>query len=340
MRQLWITGPDNAEVREVPEPEPGPGEVAVDTVFAGICGSDLHTLHRGHPWLPYPIAPGHEASGRVALVGDGVRGLRSGDRVYLQPAVSCGDCFYCRRNRWNLCDALIGVGSHTAGAFSDRFVAPASAVRLIPEGVSWAAAALIEPLATAVHAVQRAGGVDGATVTIIGGGSIGQCVLIACREAGAQAVTVVDPIEAKRQQARELGALAAIDPGMAEWQGEVTSSLGGRPDVIMDCVATRSTLGNSLGLAVKGGTVVIVGVGHGLVEFPIEVLQDNETAIVGSAMYVEGDFRVAERLASLPQVEMLVTHVADLQEAPAALNRAARGLETKIHLRGSAEVGS
>ena len=106
MQQVWITGPQQAEVRTVAPPVPGDGEVLVSMAFAGICGSDLHTLQRGHPWLPYPLAPGHEGSGVV--IGDptppaGARRWAAGDRVYLRPVVACGECFYCGRGLPNLC---------------------------------------------------------------------------------------------------------------------------------------------------------------------------------------------------------------------------------------------
>jgi len=320
MRQLWITGPGAAEVREVPEPEPGEGEVLVRTAYAGICGSDLHTLHRGHPWLPYPIAPGHEASG----VTD------DGDRVYLRPAVACGDCFYCGRGRPNLCANLIGVGSHRPGAFADAFTVPAEALAPVPPGVSLAAAAMIEPMATAVHATTVAGDLGGATVAVLGGGSIGQCVLLAARAAGAARVVVTDPVATKRALALSLGAAASVEPGA---EGDIAGALDGRPDVVFDCVASRGSLGSALRLAARGGTVVIVGVGHGLFDVTVEAIQDQEIRLAGSAMYVPDDFATAERLiAGGAPVERLITSVRPLDSAPDALRAAATGREIKIHL--------
>lgn len=322
MRQVWITGPGAVEVREVPEPEPADGEVLVRTAYAGICGSDLHTLHRGHPWLPYPIAPGHEASG-----------LADGERVYLRPAVACGSCFYCGRDRPNLCANLIGIGSHRPGAFADAFTVPAAALAPVPEGVSLAAAAMIEPLATAVHATTVAGGVAGATVTVLGGGTIGQCVLIAALAAGAARVVLTDPVEAKRELAVSLGAAVALEPASEDG---ISATLDGRPDVVFDCVATRGSLDAALRLAMRGGTVVVVGVGHGPVDVTVEELQDHEIRLAGSAMYVPDDFTAAERLvAAGAPVERLITSVRPLDEAPDALRAVAAGGEVKIHLGGT-----
>ncbi|BCB83903.1 zinc-dependent alcohol dehydrogenase [Phytohabitans suffuscus] len=323
MRQVWITGPGAVEVREVPEPEPADGEVLVRTAYAGICGSDLHTLHRGHPWLPYPIAPGHEASG-----------VAGGERVYVRPAVACGDCFYCGRGRPNLCARLIGVGSHRPGAFAGAFTVPAAALAPVPAGVSLAAAAMIEPLATAVHATTVAGGLGGATVAVLGGGTIGQCVLLAALAAGAARVVVTDPVAAKRDLAVELGAAAALEPTAEDG---IAAALDGRPDVVFDCVASRGSLGSALRLAMRGGAVVVVGVGHGPLDLTVETIQDHEIRLAGSAMYVPDDFTAAERLvAAGTPVHRLVTAVRPLDEAAGALRAAATGTEIKIHLAGPA----
>lgn len=336
MEQVWITGPGEVAVRRVPEPVPGPGQVVIDTAFAGICGSDLHTYTRGHPWLGYPIAPGHEASGVVTAVGDGVDACTPGDRVYLQPAVACGTCFYCGRGKPNLCDGLIGVGSHIGGAFSGRFCVPEAAVRPLPEGMSLAAGAIIEPFATVAHAIRLAQGVQGATVAVLGGGSIGQAVLLSVIASGAQGVVITDPIDDKRDRGVALGATAALDPAEPDLRAAVSAHLGGRPDIIFDCVASARTLRSAVDLAVKGGTVVVVGVGHGPVELGIESLQDQEVSVIGSAMYHPADFDRAEVLVREVAGERLVTSVLPLASAPDALAMALQGNETKIHLSGPA----
>lgn len=331
MSQVWITGPGAIEVRRVPVPSAGPGEVVVRTAYAGICGSDLHTLRRGHPWLPYPIQPGHEASGVVETAGPGVDRFTAGDAVYLRPAIACGDCFYCGRDKPNLCERLIGVGSHRPGAFADRFAVPVAALAPVPTGMSLGAAAMIEPLATAVHAVGMVrGSLDGATVLVLGGGSIGQCMLLAARAFGARAVVVTDPVESKRKLAVSLGAVASLAPDAVD---ESSGLLGGRPDVVFDCVATSSSVSEAVGLATRGGSVVIVGVGHGPVTVALEVLQDQEVSVAGSAMYTPADFEVAERLDG----HRLVTATWPIDDARAAFAAATGGHEVKIHLTGALE---
>ncbi|MFE2040528.1 zinc-binding dehydrogenase [Streptomyces sp. NPDC059477] len=335
MRQVWITGPGSVEVRTVPVPAPGPGEALVRTAFAGICGSDLHTLTRGHPWLPYPVAPGHEASGQVVALGDGAHRFAPGDDVYLRPVLACGTCAPCRRARPNLCTDLIGVGSHLPGLMADFAVVPEAALARVPAGVGLAQAALIEPLATAVHALARAGDTRGAAVQVTGGGAIGQCVLLALMAAGVGPVAVVEPVAAKRALASALGAARAIDPASREARERVRTALGGRPDVVFDCVGSAMTIRSGVAEVARGGSVVVVGVGHGEVAVPIETVQDHEVTVTGSAMYTPDDLdRAAELVAEGVPVARLITSVRPLADAAEAMAAAATGTETKIHLAG------
>lgn len=336
MPQVWITGPGEVGVREVPAPTPGPDEVVIETAYAGICGSDLHTLRRGHPWLPYPIAPGHEASGVVVDVGADAPSSLLGQRVYLQPVVACGRCFYCRRGRTNLCDELVGVGSHVPGAFADRFAVPAAAAHVMPDAMSFAQAALVEPFATVAHAIRLAGGVDGATVVVLGGGSIGQASMLGALASGAAAVVVTDPVAGKRERALALGATAALDPAVPDLRAAVSDLLDGRPDVVVDCVSSAATLRSAVALAVKGGSVLVVGVGHGPVELAIDTLQDQEVAVIGSAMYTAEDFDRAEEIVLGSASAELVTAVVPMAQAGDGFALAAGGEHTKVHLSGPA----
>ena len=341
MRRVWITGPGLIELSTVEVPRPGRGEVLVRMAFAGICGSDLHTYRRGHPWLGYPIAPGHEASGVVAEVGPAVSsGWQQGDRVYLRPAVACGTCFYCAKGLPNLCVALVGVGSHTPGAFSDYFAVPEAALAPVPDGVQLATAALLEPLATAAHAARAAGALAGRTVAILGAGSIGLNMLLVARAEGAAGVVITDPVPAKRALAADLGASAVFDAAAPDLVEQIRGTAAGRPDVTFDCVGTATTIRLASELAVRGGTVVVVGVGHGPVELPIERIQDEQIGVIGSAMYVPADFaRAEELLAGGLQVDRLVTGVYSLVQFGQAFDAALSGDQVKVQVQGRSEEG-
>ena len=195
-----------------------------------------------------------------------------------------------------------------------------------------AEAAMIEPLATAVHAVALAGALDGGTTAaILGGGSIGLSVLLAARAAGCGAVVVSEPVVAKRELAVELGAAAALDAA-GDPAGEIRAALGGRPDVVFDCVGNIASVTSSIALADRGGRVVVVGVGHGDVPIGIETIQDHEVSVRGSAMYLPRDFDRAEELVSTGAAARLVTRLYPLHEIEAAFAAARSGQQVKVHI--------
>lgn len=293
--QAWITGPGSIEVRRHASRPPDGDEVLMRPAYAGICGSDLHTLHRGHPWLDYPVGPGHEVSGTIAAVGERVTMLAPGDHVYLQPLIVCGRCFYCRRGRENLCEALVAVGAHLPGGLARELVVPSVAARPVPAGMSLEAASLVEPATAAVHAVSRAGDLRQAAVVILGGGTIGLLVLAACAAVGAADIAVTDLSERKLEFARQAGAAVAVRAG-GDAAERLKEALSHRPDAVFDCVASASTVRDATALVRKGGVVVVVGAGHGDAALSIAALQDDEVTVTGSAMYRLDEFAQGERL--------------------------------------------
>jgi len=339
MRQVWIAAPERVEVRTAPRPVPGPGEVLVETAHVGICGSDLHALHGRHPFIDLPVSPGHEATGVVAAVGDGVEVFAEGDRVLVEPNLICGLCTYCTSGRYNLCAQLRVVGCQTAGAMADAFTVPAHRLHPVPEQFSWAAAAMVEPLSTATHATRLVGDLGGASVAVLGAGSIGLVTLLAARAAGAAAVAVTDPVPVKRERARAFGADLTVDPLRDDAVAHIRQGLPYRPDVVFDCVANQSSTDQAIGLAVKGGTVVVVGVPQGPVTIPLEVVQDREVRLQGTAMYTGEDVRAAIGLVTDgAPVEQLVTATFPLEAAAEAFAAASSGEHVKVHLQAGAAM--
>jgi 2-desacetyl-2-hydroxyethyl bacteriochlorophyllide A dehydrogenase len=217
------------------------------------------------------------------------------------------------------------VGCQTAGALAEAFVAPAARFHRIPPGMSMGDAAMVEPLATATHAVRIAGGVRDRTVAVLGAGSIGLLTLLTARASGAAALAVTDPVPAKRELALELGAGVAADPLVPGAVRRLRAELPWRPDVVFDCVATQASIAQAIELALKGGTVVVVGVPRGPVEVPLPLIQDRELRLQGTAMYVREDVERAIGLVadgSVP-VARLVSAEFGLEDAPDAF-RAAR----------------
>lgn len=334
MRQAVILAPGAVEVRDAAEPRPGPNEVRVRPAAVGICGSDLHALTGAHPWIDLPVVPGHEVAGTIDGVGEGVHGLGPGDAVLLEANLVCGRCWYCGSGRYNLCDNLKVVGCQTIGAMADLFVAPADRFHPVPEGMSMEDAALVEPLSTATHAVRLAGDLAGASVAILGGGSIGLLTLCAARASGAEAIAVTDPLGSKRARASELGASVVVDPRAPDAIEEIRGSLPRRPDFVFDCVANQASLDQAVALALKGGTIVVIGVPTADVRVPLPLLQDRELDIRGCAMYVGDDVRRAIDLIQTRAVagDAFVTATLALEDAADAFAAARSGEHVKVQI--------
>ncbi len=334
MRQAIIDSPDTVRVRDAEAPDPEPGELQVASRAVGLCGSDLAALAGEHPFIDLPVVPGHEVAGVVSAVGDEVADHAVGDRVLLEPNLVCGVCEHCVSGRYNLCERLKVVGCQTAGALAERFVAPATRFHAIPPGFDFTAAALVEPLATATHALRLVGGVTGARVAILGGGSIGTLVLRAAIADRPAAIVVTDPVAGKRERLLAQGAGAALDPTTDGVVAETREALGGRADVVFDCVSSGPSLAQGVAMTAKGGTVVVVGVPHGPVQLDLPLIQDGEVRLQGTAMYVRANVERAIALIAdgTADAAQLVTASFGLEEAAGAFEAARSGEHVKVHV--------
>jgi threonine dehydrogenase-like Zn-dependent dehydrogenase len=276
MRQVVVNSTEDIRVEEVPRPgPPGPGEVRVASILVGICGSDTHAAAGLHPFIDRPYRPGHEVVGVVEEVGPGVSDLAPGERVVLEPSLVCGQCRRCGEGRYNICENLAVVGCQTAGGMADAFTVPRDRLHRVPAGMSVELAALVEPLATPVHAVRLAGVGAGSRVAVLGAGPIGLLVLVAARHAGAEVVLVTDVMAEKLERARRLGADEVLLANAPDFVGRATAVLRGA-DVVFDCVARESSMAQAVELVEKGGTVVVVGVAARSTVVPLHLVQDRE----------------------------------------------------------------
>ena len=290
MRRV-VVSPNSIDVVESPTPRPMSGEVLVHSVVSGLCGSDTHAAHGRHPFIELPYHPGHEVVGVITAVGPGADAVEVGQRVTVEPDLPCWDCKQCRRGVQNLCENLRFFGcGYDQGGMADYFTVPANRVHAIPDALDYRAAALIEPLATPVHAVRVAGDVRDKTVVILGAGTIGLLLLAVVRAHGAKRIVITDPLPTKRARAMQLGADVALDAVDDDIVAHARAALGESADVVFDCVAVASTVRQAVGLASTGGTVVIVGVPAGDVNIPLPVVQDHQIRIQGSATYLPEDY--------------------------------------------------
>jgi len=333
VRRVVVTAPGVVRIERTARPVPGAGEVLIRMRAAGICGSDVHAAHGRHPFVPLPYHPGHEVVGTVEATGTGVH-LPLGRRVVIEPILACGRCKYCLDGRYNLCATMVFFGcTAPAGGLADLFVIPADRVVAVPAGLSDPLAALIEPLSTPVHAVRLAGpDLTGRTVAILGAGTIGLLTLVAARHAGAARIAVSDTLPAKRALARRLGADSVHDPALAGFAGAVRDDLGTSADVVFDCVARQQTVDQAIAIALKGGTVVVVGVPAAPVTIPLPEIQDLQVRIQGSATYTRDDMRQAITMltAGLIDQDDIVTARYPLPRAGEAFAEAASGRQVKV----------
>jgi 2-desacetyl-2-hydroxyethyl bacteriochlorophyllide A dehydrogenase len=333
MRQVIVSADHATAVRVVDVPNPIAGEVLVQMTAAGVCGSDTHALHGRHPFIQLPYAPGHEVIGTVSAVAPGVTEVGVGQRVVVEPTLPCWTCKQCLAGRQNLCENLKFFGcAYPQGGMADFFTIPANRLHLIPDELDDRQAILIEPLSTPVHAVRLAGSLDGKSVAILGAGTIGLMVLVAALHHGAARVVVTDVLESKRQRALGLGAYAAVDAARADAVDAVRKALGESADVVFDCVAVQQTVGQAVAMALKAGTVVVVGVPAADVSIPLPLIQDQQVRIQGSATYLPEDFAESIELILAEKVRSqdFITGTYSLDDVAEAFAASVSGQHIKV----------
>jgi len=271
----------NLRIEERKIPIPKHGELLIKIAANGICGSDVHFFKEGRLGnfvVTTPYIPGHEASGTVAAVGNGIKNFREGDRVVIEPGIACGVCVYCKIGKYNLCPDVIFLSAPPIdGTFCDYLTIPESFAFKIPDSLSLTDAALAEPVAVAIHSINRAKMPLGATGIIVGAGPIGLLTLQAFKAAGGGRAICTDLIERRLSVARELGAEAYL-PG--------DPSLRNAGDVIFETAGSAKATAELFSMARHGGKVVQVGWPDGnIVEMDIAAMMEKELDYIGVNRY-------------------------------------------------------
>jgi L-iditol 2-dehydrogenase len=239
------SGPGNLELRQLPDPVAGPGEVVVQVAATGICGSDLHIQDDEYKVVP-PVVIGHETAGVVVATGADVQGVRPGDRVTSRTTIStCGECALCRAGRTNLCPQRRWLGGHVNGGFATYFVVPEATILPLPDSVSFDAGALTEPLACCVHGVLELGRPAAGSLAVVSGpGPIGLLCAQVARAAGAEVVILGTGVDGGRfALARRLGFEHLVDV-QAQPAAEALRALWGErePDLLVEAAGAPSSL--------------------------------------------------------------------------------------------------
>jgi 2-desacetyl-2-hydroxyethyl bacteriochlorophyllide A dehydrogenase len=290
-------------------------EVLIGVKASSICGSDLHIFKGRHPSAPLPVAIGHELSGEVLKIGNEVSSLREGDRVVVEPVITCGQCYFCQRGEYNLCTQISFQYRKGQGAFAPYFIAREDWVHRLPEGISYEEGALIEPLSVSHHAFKKGNLQPGQSVAIFGAGAIGLIILLLTRLSGAGEVFIVDVQDYRLRKAKVFGASYIMNNSEEEAVPKIlerTSHLG--VDRVFEAVGLESTLVQSLKVLKKGGSSIVVGIFEEQeVKIPVNLFIQKEIALMGSQGYC-WDFQSALKLLEKGEIHLkeLITHVLPL----------------------------
>ncbi len=285
MVAVVVSSPGNLSLVTPVEPErPAPGEVLLRVERAGVCGSDMHILHGSNPFARYPRVIGHEFAGSVAAIGENVTGFSIGQRVVVDPVLSCGHCYPCRIGRPNVCGHLQVLGVHRDGGFRDFAAVPAGNCVKIPDHLPTAIAALAEPFAVAANVLSRTGIGAEDSVLIYGAGTVGLTVLQMAKMHGARCL-VSDPDTARLARAQTFGADLVIDPratSLAEAAAGEHDGLG--PSVVIDGAGTPALLEEACRLASPAGRIGLLGFSPAPCNVSQQEIVRKELTVVGSRL--------------------------------------------------------
>ncbi|WP_293780110.1 alcohol dehydrogenase catalytic domain-containing protein [uncultured Aeromicrobium sp.] len=328
MRAVRWHAAGDLRIDDIDEPTAGPDQVLIEVEACGICGTDLHEFRHGpvmirsgpHPLTGAqpPITLGHEFSGTVAAVGDGVDDLRIGQLVTVDPCLRCGRCAACERGDYHLCARGGSVGLACDGALAEKVVVPRVQVVAVPDGVTARQAAVAEPLAVGLHAAKRADVTAGSSVLITGAGPIGIAALLSAAALGATQIFVSEPVPERAQLALSLGATEVFDPRTSDVRKEVFVRTGRQgPDSAIEATGHPQAFDLGLRSLRRGGTLAVAGISPSTIECDLRQVVLYERQVRGSLGYNRDIERVlgliaARRLDPSPYL----TRIAPLEDAP------------------------
>ncbi|MCM3567512.1 2,3-butanediol dehydrogenase [Neobacillus mesonae] len=284
MKAMVYYGTNNIKLEEVAVPEVQPGTVLVKVKYTGICGTDLHEYHK-QGFSKVPMILGHEITGEIVNIGESVSNYKVGDRVVIEPIITCNECSSCRKGNYNTCEHLQSYGLHHPGGFAEYILVKEKNLVPLPENMSYELAALVEPAAVAMQAVKSSALKIGDKAAVFGGGPIGLLVTQCAKAAGASQIIVVE-IEEKRQQlALEMGADYVINPQKEDAVKRIRELSNGGVDVSFDAAGVEATFHAGLSSLIPGGELMIISVFTKPVAYNIEIQRLGERKINTSRAY-------------------------------------------------------
>lgn len=324
MKASRFLGNKTFAVADLPTPHAGPGELVLRNQVCGVCGTDVHIYH-GEPGsadVNPPVVLGHEYSGEVVEVGEGVTGFAVGDHVTVDPNIYCGHCVYCQNGKKQLCPSMEAIGVTRDGGFAQYSLIPASQAFKLEPTVPWEAAAMAEPLACCLHGIDLAGIQVGDKVCVVGGGAIGLLMVQLAKLSGASQIVLSEPNEKRLQVGLQLGANAALDPTRTDAQEAFAQVLDGGANVVIECVGNVPAVKSAFQFAGKGATVLLFSVPKvdATFDLPLFDVYKKELTIKGSFVNPDTHAR-AVALINSGKVDFgpIITHRFTLDQLPEAI---------------------
>lgn len=320
-RRAIITAPETIGLERVEKREPAAGEVRIAVKASAVCGSDMHIFSGRHPYVKLPTTIGHELSGVVEAVGAGVETIRVGDRVCVEPLITCGKCWYCLHGRYDYCESLrLKYRSDNSG-YADIYYAEERWCHKLPENVSFEEGALMEPLACTVHAAMKANIQLCDSVSIMGDGPIALMLAQLAVASGATRVYVLGLMERNLELARNFGCIPM--KSCQESIDEIIRQTNGRGvDVAFEAVGAPVTFNQTINVVKRGGKAIIFGIFEQ--DFNARPLVDamvREVEVIGTSSYC-WDFQRGLELVSAGRVDVksLITHTFPLEDVQKAMS--------------------
>lgn len=313
------------KIEEVQEPELEIGEVLVKVSACGVCHTDLHYMDHGVPTFKSPpLILGHEPSGVVEEVGEGVEAISKGDRVLIPPVFTCGSCFFCRTGRENICANMLMLGNHMDGAYAEYVKAPAKDVFILPSQIPLEEGSIIaDAVSTPYHAVKNRAGVQpGDVVAVFGCGGVGINVIQISAASGAH-VIAVDISDKKLEWAREFGASEVVNPEEVEKVSkEIKKLTGGGADIAIEAIGNPGTIEDAFNSLRSGGRLCVIGYTPESFKLSGAKLMFREMEVIGSLGCRPVDYPPLLKMAAEGKIKIKpqVTHRFSLQEINAAFD--------------------
>jgi len=335
MKAIVVEGPGVVRLQDVPDPKVGSKDVLIKVAVCGICGTDLHIIDGEFPPTTYPIIPGHEFGGTVIVVGPEVFDFKIGDRVGVDPTLNCGECYFCQRGKGNLCERwnAVGVGNH-GGGFAECVSVPERSVYHLPDGMSFVAAALIEPVSCVVHGFHLLKPNIGESYLIYGAGPMGLQNAQLARYYGASNVAIIDINPKRLDIARSFG-FTAVGASLDDVRDLAPRGF----DNVIEATGKTKVAELAINAVIRGGKLLIFGVcpPEEKAGYDVFKIYNDEITIVDSMAVLQSYGPAISVLqAGALDVEKMVTDTFSLDQFEEAITKMRTGTGLKIQIDPSA----